>query len=124
MSWGYCRPGSNPSWKKSKFGTTMSCMALCEICYHKDDAKHHRGTGDVYKQEQSSKIDANYNNSTHRKMIDKTNRWVKTSQIYVVNQEECVMTRFFLIFPKTSGYKQLEANSLMGSLPNVVNAFK
>merc|ERR1712228_1146884 len=50
LSWGYCRAGSNPSWKKSKFGTNMSCMALCEICYHKDDAKYHRGK-DVYAKE-------------------------------------------------------------------------
>eukprot|EP01083_Nonionella_stella_P289886 986463_1 len=109
LSWGYCRPGSNPGWKKSKFGTQMSCMALCEICYHKGDAKHH-------KNKNINNINQNNNNKTKSnsdwaKTTSKTNRWVKTSGIYVVNQEECVMTRFFLIFPKTSGYKQIEANS-------------
>jgi len=129
LSWGYCRPGSNPGWKKSKFGTQMSCMALCEICYHKDDAKHHVGKGDVY---MKGKYDSNASakkaqyvkTSDWQRTTNKQNRWVKTSGIYVVDQEECVMTRFFLIFPKTSGYKQLEANSLMGSLPQVVRAFK
>ena len=130
LSWGYCRPGSNPGWKKSVFGTSMSCMALCEICYHKDDAKHHIGKGDVYMKTDKYDSDASIKKAQYVKTSDwqkttnKQNRWVKTSGIYVVDQEECVMTRFFLIFPKTSGYKQLEANSLMGSLPNVVRAFK
>ena len=56
---------------------------------------------------------------------DKTNRWVKTSGIYVVDQEQCVCTRFFFIFPNhTNKYKALEANSLMGALPNVVRTFE
>eukprot|EP01083_Nonionella_stella_P001411 4058_1 len=125
LSWGYCRPGTNPGWKNSQFGVSLSCMALCEICYHKDDAKHHRGKRDIYMK--TNKTNTNKTKSTSSdwtKTTNKTNRWVKTSGIYVVDQEECVMTRFFLIFPKTTGYKQLEANSLMGSLPNVVRAFK
>ena len=129
LSWGYCRPGTNPGWKKSKFGTQMSCMALCEICYHKDDAIHHKGKGDVYvdndkyDSNQSKKKAQYVKSSDWQRTTNKTNRWVKTSGIYVVDQEECVMTRFFLIFPKTSGYKSLEANSLMGALPRVVKKF-
>merc|ERR1712013_324297 len=132
LSWGYCRPGTNPGWTKSRFGQQMSCMALCEICYHSNDAKHHKGKGDVYRPTGKGTGTGDVS-ATHAKTSavtfgnrtkDKTNRWVKTSGIYVVDQEECVMTRFFLIFPRTSGYKALEANSLMGALPNVVRAFK
>ena len=79
---------------------------------------------DKYDADASVKQAQYVSTSDWQKTTNKQNRWVKTSGIYVVDQEECVMTRFFLIFPKTSGYKQLEANSLMGSLPNVVRAFK
>jgi len=124
LSWGYCRPGTNPGWSKSRFGVSMSCMALCEICYHSDDAHHHRGKKDVYAENyDADKAAASAQPSTGsdwNKTTSKQNRWVKTSGIYVVDQDECVMTRFFLIFPKTSGYKSVDANSLQGSLPNVV----
>jgi len=129
LSWNYCRPGSNPSWKKSRFGAQMSCMALCEICYHEGDAKHHLNQGDVYRSSGTADVSvekAKTSKTTFGSRVkDKTNRWVKTSGIYVVDQEECVMTRFFFIFPHhTNSYKALEANSLMGALPNVVRAFK
>ena len=112
----YCRPGSNPGWNRSKFAN-MSCMALCEICYHADDAHHH-----VNKQVNSSSQNPDYMTDTFgSRKKDPKNRWVKTSGIYVVDQEECVMTRYFLIFPNKHGYKGLEANSLMGSLPKLQN---
>jgi len=128
LSWGYCRPGSNPGWSKSKFAN-MSCMALCEICYHEGDAHHHRNKQQVYAENESavsaSTSKAKYMDHTFgARQKDAQNRWVKTSGIYVVDQEECVMTRFFLIFENKQGYKALEANSLMGSLPNLTKEFK
>jgi len=127
LSWSYCRPGSNPGWKKSKFAS-MSCMALCEICYHEGDAHHHRNETPVYNLSQSdlnNKQSVKYMDSTFgSRTKDSTNRWVKTSGIYVVDKEECVMTRFFLIFENKRQYKGLEANSLKGQLPNMAKEFK
>jgi len=37
MSLGYCRPGQGMTWKGSKFGSNVSCMALCEIVGPKSD---------------------------------------------------------------------------------------
>ena len=75
-SLGYCNNrGCTMTWKGSKFGSNISCMALCEI-------------------------------------IGTQSQWKKGSNIYVINKEECVATRFFFLFQSTSGIGGVSANSL------------
>lgn len=115
LSWNYCKPGTHQSWSKSRYGANMSCMALCEICYHTDDAHHHKD--DINAVADGDNVAQTANFGTRE--TNAKNRWVKTSQIYVVDDEECVTTRFFLIFENTSGYKNIQANSVV--IPQVVH---
>jgi len=115
-SWTYCRFGEISGWPKSMYGATVTCMALCEICYDDQDAKPKHGS------HHNKDYDTNdTHNATWTKTVDKSNRWVKTHGIYVVDKEECVMTRFFLLFSKSSSIN-IAANSIV--MPDVVKSFE
>jgi len=131
-STGYCRYTPDNSWPNSMFGASLSCMALCEVCYHDADANKNSvnksasalDNKDVatLSTKSTSTSTTKSDPATEVKPMDAKNRWVKTTGIYVVDKEECVMTRFFLVFKGQMQYIGVEANTL--DIPKVVKASK
>jgi len=130
-SWGYCRFGELAGWPKSMYGATVTCMALCEVCYDDQDAKPKNKSFQLKEKAEKDEQDKTTNKTTTTssnpndiwsQTVDKSNRWVKTHGIYVVGKEECVMTRFFLLFNKASSISNVDANSIV--MPEVVKSFE
>jgi hypothetical protein len=128
MSAGYCRYSAGNAWPNSMFTSGISCMAICEVCYHDSDvgkglisksasavASSAVATKKVEKMTEDTSTGAG---GKHRH--DGKNYWLKTSGIYVVDREECVMTRFFLLFEGAVPHKTIDANSLV--IPKVVKS--
>ncbi|ETO35036.1 hypothetical protein RFI_02041, partial [Reticulomyxa filosa] len=104
---GYCRYTPNNSWPKSMYGPSLSCMALCEVCYHDDDVKKNSVNKSASALDTSTVAPVPSTTKSATSVLktafntrggDPKNRWIKTQGIYVVDREECVMTRFFLVF--------------------------
>ena len=82
VSIGYCqsRRGGSSYWKNSQFGSSLTCLALCEIVDKKEDFTTYPG-----KDSRNSVAGGGFSGG-----------------VYVVPQEELVTTRFLIVNPSST----------------------